>query len=192
MTAQRTGKAAAGRRAGAGRRSASRGRSGTVAGISLFAAFVVGIVAWIVIGTSSSGAGEAAASAPMSHGSPPAAPTPAAPSVPAPTSEAAPSTTSSAVPSTTAAKTVAKTVEIPPGETANSVFLDVVAGSGMAPPATNEEQLAMARDACTALDGGMSHEQLVQAFISSGATAAEAENFIQLSTATICPQHAGA
>lgn len=189
MTAQRTGKAAAGRRAGAGRRSASRGRSGTVAGISVFAAFVAGIVAWIVIGTSSSGAGEAAASAPMSHGSPPAAPTPAAPSsAAAPTSEAAPSTTSSAVPSTTAAKNV----EIPPGETADSVFLDVVAGSGMAPPATDEEQLAMARDACTALDGGMSHEQLVQAFISSGATAAEAENFIHLSTATICPQHAGA
>jgi hypothetical protein len=180
MTAQRA------RNARTAATSASRGRRGTVAGVSLFVAFLAGIVAWIVIGTTSSGADEASAAAGASPR------TSAAPTSAAETTEAAPApapaATSGAAPSTTAATTI----EIPPGETAESVFLDVVAGSGMAPPATTEEQLAMARDACGALDGGMTHEQLVQAFIGSGATAAEAENFIGLATATICPQHAGA
>ena len=181
MTAQRA------RNARTAATSASRGRRGTVAGVSLFVVFVAGIVAWIVIGTTSSGADEASAAAGASRPTSSAAPTSAAETTeaaPAP----APAATSGAAPSTTAATTI----EIPPGETAESVFLDVVAGSGMAPPATTEEQLAMARDACGALDGGMTHEQLVQAFIGSGATAAEAENFIGLATATICPQHAGA
>jgi hypothetical protein len=177
MTAQRT------------RTAASRRRNGTVVGVSLFAAFVAGVVAWIVIGTMSSGAHEAGTSVTASRAtpaSPSAAATPAAE-----TTEAAPppasSATSEAAPSTPAAKTIA----IPPGETAESVFLDVVLGSGMAPPATTEEQLAMARDACGALDSGATRPQLTQMFIDSGATTAEAENFIQLATATICPQHAG-
>jgi cytoskeletal protein RodZ len=182
MTAQRV------RNARTAATSASRGRRGTVVGVSLFIAFVAGIVAWIVIGTTSSGADEASApAAGTSHSTAPAAPTSAAEpteAAPAP----APSATSTAATPTTAAATI----EIPPGATAESVFLDVVADSGMAPPATTEEQLAMARDACAALDGGMTHEQLGQAFMDSGATAAEAENFIRLATATICPQHAGA
>jgi hypothetical protein len=168
--------------------SASRGRSGTVVGVSLFVAFVAGIVAWIVIGTRSdtdeARAGGTAARATSATSS--AAATPAAGTTGAAPSPAS-SATSEAAPPTTAAKTLA----IPPGETAESVFLDVVAGSGMAPPATTEEQLAMARDACAALDSGMTRPQLTQVFIDSGATAAEAENFIQLTTATICPQHAG-
>ena len=184
MTAQRT------RKAGTGRNSGSRG--GTAVGVLVFAVFVIGIVVWIVVGrpaaaentagaraTGTSGTGAAASSsveAPADTPAPSPAPEPSSAPAPAP----APSTPAK------------RTIEIPPGSSAESVFLDVVAGSGLAPPATDEETLAMARDACAALDGGMSRPQLTQVLIDSGATAAEAGNFVDLATKTMCTQHVGA
>jgi hypothetical protein len=180
MTAQRT------RKAGTGRTPVSRG--GTAVGVLVFAVFVAGIVAWIVIGRPTSAentAGARATTAPETAASS-SAETPA--DTPAPSAVPEPSPAPAPVPSTPARRTI----EIPPGSTAEAVFLDVVAESGLAPPVTDEETLAMARDACAALDGGMSRPQLTQVIVDSGATAAEAANFIELATATICPQHAGA
>jgi hypothetical protein len=183
MTAQRT------RKAGTGRKPVSRG--GTAVGVLVFAVFVAGIVAWIVFGRPASAENAAGARVTGTSGTGAAASSSAEAPTDPPAPSAAPEPSPAPIPASTPASAKAA-IEIPPGSSAESVFLDVVAESGLAPPATDDETLAMARDVCAALDGGMSRPHMTQVLIHSGATAAEAENFIDLATATICPQHASA
>jgi len=159
--------------------------------VAAVAAVLVAFGAWYAMGrpaeadaaSSPSAAARGAASG-ETVAAEPTAPEEAAP----PSSEAAvdapaaPESAATPAPAAPAAETPAPSPQ---------TFLDEVSDSGLAPPVDDAQKLAMARDLCEEMGYGATPDDMVRALTFSGATDAEAANFVQLAITNVCPEHAG-
>jgi hypothetical protein len=154
-----------------------------------FVVFVAGIVAWILLSRPDTASSTEAASRSSVASPSTAAPAPTEPAVETP-AETAPTPEPAPEPAPSSSSAPAPEPQAP--EQVEQSFLTDMGATGMAPPALPEEQVAMARDVCRLMDEGAPFDQMVQALVGIGATAAEADNFVRVATASFCPQHSPA